>query len=117
LAEIEKSTKLSTAVAKRRNVPLFPSMPITNAPAPVLAGMETVIVEVAVPPAVNETVRGFIDTVGPEGEIDVASETTPEKPFRLLSVRVTAVLEGIACKIRDAGLALIVNPSVFIPAM
>ncbi len=65
---------------------------------------DTVIVEVAVDPAVNVTVVGFSSGVGPPAEIVAESDTEPENPPPLVRVIVDVPLVP-ACNVRDDGFA------------
>ncbi len=63
--------------------------------------MKTVRVDVADPCAVNTTLDGLRDTVGPAGDAEPPRVTVPVKPDRLVTVTV-AVPEAPASTVRIA---------------
>lgn len=73
--------------------------------------MDTVSVEVPVPPDERLTLKGLKDAVGPAGATDSESVTVPENPTRLESVNVE-VPEEPAWKDKFVGFAEMVKLGV-----
>ena len=73
--------------------------------------MDTVSVDEAEPPADRLIEVGLRDGCGPDGETATTRFTNPEKPFKLLNVRV-AVADERCVAVREVALGVIVKSGV-----
>ena len=73
--------------------------------------MDTVSVDEAEPPADRLIEVGLRDGCGPDGETATTRFTDPEKPFKLLNVRV-AVADEPCVAVREVALGVIVKSGV-----
>ncbi len=73
--------------------------------------MDTVSVDEAEPPADILIEVGLRDGCGPDGETATTRFTNPEKPFKLLNVRV-AVADEPCVAVREVALGVIVKSGV-----